>query len=100
MSFSSKDVCKRVVEYIAKYYVILGHVDGICFAGGIGENSISTREQIMEELEPLGIKLDSNANDIRGEFKLISANDSKVPCYIIPTDEELMIARDTYSFIK
>ena len=90
---------KRVVEYIAKYYVMLGKVDAICFAGGIGENSIETRKQIIEKLACLGIKLDEEANNVRGEFRLISTNDSSVPCYIIPTDEEVMIARDTYSFI-
>ena len=91
---------KRAIEYIAKYYVMLGGVDGLCFAGGIGENSSSTRKAILEGLSVLGIKLDEEANNVRGEFRLISSTDSKVPCYIIPTDEEVMIARDAYSFIK
>ena len=90
---------KRAIEYIAKYYVLLGHVDAICFAGGIGENSISTRKEILNGLECLGIKLDEKANDIRGEFKLITTKDSSVPAFIIPTDEEVMIARDTYELI-
>lgn len=91
---------KRAVEYIAKYYVELGKVDAICFAGGIGENSISTRKEIVKKLECLGIKLDENANDTRGEFKLITTKSSSVPVYIIPTDEEVMIARDTYDLIE
>lgn len=90
---------KRVIEYIGKYYLELGKVDAICFAGGIGENSISTRKQIIEGLKCLGINLDAEANNIRGEFKLITTNDSKIPCYVIPTDEEVMIARETYKFI-
>ncbi|MDD3392913.1 MAG: acetate kinase [Bacilli bacterium] len=89
----------RIVEYIAKYYVKLGHVDAICFAGGIGENSMATREAVMNKLAALGVKIDNDANNVRGEFKLISASDSKIPVYIIPTDEEVMIARDTYNFI-
>ena len=91
---------KRAIEYIAKYYVELEHVDAICFAGGIGENSISTRESILKGLKCLGIKIDEKANDVRGEFTLITKKDSSVPCYIIPTDEEVMIARDTYNFIE
>ena len=63
---------KRAIEYIAKYYVLLGHVDAICFAGGIGENAIGTRKEIINGLECLGIKLDEKANDVRGEFKLIT----------------------------
>lgn len=91
---------KKIVEYIAKYYVELGKVDAICFAGGIGENSISTRKAVLDKLNCLGIKVDEEANNVRGEFRLISSSDSSVPCYIIPTDEEVMIARDTYSFVK
>ena len=91
---------KRAIEYIAKYYVELGHVDALCFAGGIGENSISTRKDILDGLKCLGIKIDEKANDVRGKFTLISKNDSSVPCYVIPTDEEVMIARDTYNLIE
>ncbi len=90
----------RVIEYIAKYYVELGHVDALCFAGGIGENSISTRKEILEGLACLGIKFDEKDNDFRGEFKLITKKDSSIPCYVIPTDEEVMIARDTYNLIE
>ena len=91
---------RRVVEYIAKYYVLMGGADAICFTAGLGENSISTRKSIIERLSVLGIKLDEEANNIRGEEKLISAKDSKVPCYVIPTNEEVMIARDTYDLVN
>lgn len=90
----------RVVSYIAKFYLELKHVDAITFSGGIGENSIMTRAQILEGLEPLGVVLDSDANDVRGEFRLITKEGSKIPCYIVPTDEEVMIARDTYKYSK
>lgn len=90
----------RVVSYIAKFYLELKHVDAITFSGGIGENSIMTRTQILEGLEPLGVVLDSDANDVRGEFRLITKEGSKIPCYIVPTDEEVMIARDTYKYSK
>ena len=89
----------RVVGYIAKLWCPLDGCDAICFAGGIGENSIMTRKQSMEGLTSLGIEVDEEANDVRGEFRLITKEGSKIPCYIVPTDEELMIARDTYRLI-
>ncbi len=90
---------KRIVEYIAKYYVLLGGCDAIVFTAGVGENSISTRKQIIEKLGVLGIKLDEEANKVRGVEQKITTDDSLVPAYIIPTDEELMIAKDTYALL-
>ena len=89
----------RVVEFIAKFWCSLKNVDAICFSGGIGENSILTRAQIIEGLSALGIILDEEANDVRGEFRLITKEGSSIPCYIVPTDEEVMIARDTFNLI-
>ncbi|MDD2377634.1 MAG: acetate kinase [Bacilli bacterium] len=97
---AQKMYIKRVVEYIAKYYVLLGGADAICFSAGVGENSAKTRKDIIDSLAVLGIKLDEEANQTRGEEKLITTADSTVPCYIVPTDEEVMIARDTLKFIK
>ena len=91
---------KRVVEYIAKYYVELGGCDAIIFTAGVGENSISIREKIIEGLLPLGVELDKEANNVRGKEALITSKDSSIPVFIIPTDEEVMIARDTYFFCK
>lgn len=91
---------KRVVEHIAKYYVLMGGADAIVFTAGLGENSVYTRKQIIDRLSCLGIYLNEEANNVRGEECLITTNDSKIPCYIIPTDEELMIARDTYELVK
>lgn len=90
----------RIVGYIAKLWCPLKDVDAICFAGGIGENSIMTRKQIIDGLSALGIEIDETANNVRGEFRLITKKDSKIPCYIVPTDEEVMIARDTFNLIK
>lgn len=89
-----------VAQYIASYYVELGGCDALCFAGGVGENSINSRKEILEAISVLGVKIDKEANDVRGVEKLITTEDSSFPCYIVPTDEELMIARDTYDFIK
>ena len=97
---AQKMFVNRCIDYIAKYYVKLGGVDAICFAAGLGENSITTRKQIIDGLKALGIKLDEERNNVRGKEKLISSDDSTVPVWIIPTDEEVMIARDTYNFVK
>jgi len=90
---------KRIVEYIAKYYVLLGGCDAIVFTAGVGENSVDTRKQVIEKLAVLGIKLDEEANNVRGIEQKITSDDSSVPAYIIPTNEELMIAKDTYSLV-
>ena len=90
---------KRIVEYIAKYYVLLGGCDAIIFTAGVGENSIDTRKSVLEKLEVLGIKVDVEANNVRGIETKITTDDSSIPAYIIPTNEELMIAKDTYSLV-
>ena len=90
---------KTVVDYIAMYYVELGGVDVIAFTAGLGENAIPVRKMICERLECLGVKLDEKANDTRGEEIKISTKDSKIDVYVIPTNEELMIAEDTYNLI-
>ena len=87
---------RRIIDHIAKYYVELGGCDAIVFTAGIGENSAHTRREVIDGLAVLGIKIDEEANDCRGVERLITTEDSSIPCYIIPTNEELMIARDTY----
>ena len=89
----------KIVSYIASYCCLLGGADVICFAGGVGENAITERRNIINKLAPLGVKLDADANNVRGVVTKISSDESKVLCYLIPTDEELMIARDTYNLI-
>ena len=92
-----------IVNYIAKYYVELnGRIDAIAFTAGVGENAPHVRRMVIDRLQCLGFKIDREKNDeIRfGKEGIISAVDSKIPVYVIPTDEEVMIARDTYKFIN
>lgn len=96
---AQKMYVRRVIDYIAKYYVELGGCDAIIFTAGIGENAIHTRREIMDGLSVLGVKADEEANNCRGKEMLITTSDSAIPCYVIPTDEELMIARDTYNLV-
>ena len=91
---------QKIVDYIAKYYVLLEGVDAIAFTAGIGENSVNVRKGVVDKLKVLGIKLDEEKNNIRGKEQLITTSDSSIPVYIIPTDEEVMIARDTYNLIE
>lgn len=91
-----------VKKYVGMYMAVLNGADAIVFTGGIGENSAEAREQILENMENLGIILDKekNTNFKRGQIELISATNSKVKVYVIPTDEELMMARDTLNIVK
>lgn len=89
-----------IAQYIAKFIVTLNGVDVITFAGGIGENGFEERERICNYLECFGIKLDPEKNKIRGEEAEISTADSKVKIYIVPTNEEIVIARDAYELTK
>ena len=91
---------KRIVSYIAKYFVFLKEVDAITFSGGIGENASLTRKMIVDELSCLGIVLDEEANSKREDEFIISSKDSKTKCYVIKTDEEVMIAKETYDLAK
>jgi acetate kinase len=90
---------KTVVDYIASYYVELGGADVIAFTAGLGENAIQVREKVCDALECLGVKIDKKKNETRGEEIKLSTSDSKVQVYVIPTNEELMIAEDTYNLI-
>jgi acetate kinase len=85
----------RIQKYIGAYTAALGGVDTIVFTAGIGENDAKMRRDILSGMEWLGIKLDEEANSCRGEEKKISAPDSKVEVWVIPTNEELVIARET-----
>ena len=92
----------KIVDYVAKYYVKLGgEVDAICFTAGGGENDDIIREEAINKLYPLGIYLDEEKNKEtivrKGVEGIISSNESKIPVYVLATDEELMIARDTYN---
>jgi len=84
----------RVVRYLGQYTFEMGGVDAIVFTAGIGENAANVREAIIEHLEFLGIKMDKEANDVRGVERVISTEDSSAAVLLVPTNEELEIARD------
>lgn len=91
---------RRITDYIAKYYFEMKGCDAIVITAGVGENAILFRRKLLESLDILGIKIDEeNINKAGVEVK-ITTDDSKIPCYIIPTDEEVMMARETYEFLK
>lgn len=90
----------RTKRYIAGYMAEIEKVDAIVFTGGIGENSIEMREEILKGFEQFGIKIDQEANKVRGGEHVISTEDSKVKVMVIATNEELMIARDTQDLVK
>ena len=91
---------KRVKKYIGAYAAEMNCVDAIVFTAGLGENGIEDRLAIASNLEVLGVKMDAEANNVRGKETVISAADSKVKVLLIPTNEELMIARDTLELVK
>ncbi len=96
---------RRIVDYIAKYYFELKGCDAIVFTAGIGENGPYEREKVLEALDFLGVKLNAELNNQIASYKeihegKITTDDSTISAYVIPTDEEIMIARDTFHFAK
>ena len=89
----------RVKKYIGSYAAALGGVDTIVFTGGIGENDTETRKRVLRGLEFLGFQLDESKLNVRGKETVLSTPDSKVKVIVVPTDEEMMIANDTYEII-
>lgn len=89
-----------VQKYIGAYTVAMGGVDAIAFTAGIGENSIVARERILEGVACLGVEVDKEANNVRGVDRLITTANSKIKAFIVPTNEELAIARDTLNIIS
>ena len=94
-----KMFANRAKRYVAGYMAEIGNLDAIVFTGGIGENSATMRADIMKGFEQFGIKIDSERNNVRGGCHLISTDDSKVKIFVIATNEELMIARDTKKLV-
>ena len=90
-----------IVGYIAKYFVELGSLDALCFTAGVGENAPHIRRMVIDRLSCLGLKIDKEKNEEMrfGKEGIISSDDSICPIYVIPTDEEVVIARDTYKLI-
>ena len=91
---------KKVKKYIGSYAAEMNGVDAVVFTAGVGENGIGMRADIMANMDFLGMKLDEEANKVRGKERVISTEDSKVKILLIPTNEELMIARDTLELVK
>ena len=90
----------RVIKYIGAYAAAMNGVDAIAFTAGIGENNIKMRKDVCSSLTYLGVKLDEEKNNVRGEERIISADDSKVQVLLVPTNEELAIARETLALVK
>ena len=91
---------QKIANYIAMYNNLLNGADVITLTAGIGENSINMRKMVIDRIKSLGVFVDDAKNDFRGEFRLISTDDSKIPVYVVPTNEELMIAIDTMELIS
>ncbi len=92
--------CNRVKKYIGAYTATLCNVDALVFTAGIGENSVSIREKICEGLECVGIKIDKELNNVRGKEAIVSKDLTSTAILVIPTNEELMIARDTLELVQ
>jgi len=90
----------QIKKYIGSYAAAMGGVDAIVFTGGIGENDASVRADVCADMEWMGLKFNAEANKVRGKETLLSAEDSKVQVWLIPTNEELMIARDTRDIVE
>ena len=90
----------RVIKYIGAYAAAMNGVDALAFTAGIGENNIKMRKDVCSSLTYLGVKLDEEKNNVRGEERIISADDSKVQVLLVPTNEELAIARETLALVK
>lgn len=86
---------KRIADYVASYWLYLGGCDAICFTAGMGENLKHLRLNVAKRLAPLGVEIDEKLNDTFSDERIISTPTSKIKLYIIPTNEEVMIARDT-----
>ena len=95
----------KIVDYIARFYMKLGgNVDAICFTAGGGENDPIIRSEVMKKLAPIGVIADEEKNNEtivrKGIEGIVTTDDSSIPVYVLGTDEELMIARDTYDIVK
>ena len=92
--------CYDVKRYIGQYLALLGRTDVIVFTGGIGENGIEIRRRVLSDMEHLGIRLDETRNRENQPESKISADDSPIAVYVIPTNEEIMIARQAYQVLE
>ena len=86
---------QKIANYIAVYNNMLNGADAIVFTAGVGENSARMRKMVIDRVKSLGVKLDDNLNNVRGEYRKISSEDSSIDVFVLPTNEELLIAQDT-----
>ena len=86
---------QKIANYIAVYNNMLNGADAIIFTAGVGENSARMRKMVIDRVKSLGVKLDDNLNNVRGEYRKISSEDSTIDVFVLPTNEELLIAQDT-----
>ncbi|MCG3651045.1 acetate kinase [Aliarcobacter butzleri] len=94
-------MCNRVKKYVCSYAGLLGGVDAICFTAGIGENSDIVREKVCHNLEFMGVEIDKDKNQIKNhQIREINKESSKTKIFVIPTNEELVIAQDTFNLVK
>ena len=89
----------RVIKYVGAYIAAMNGVDAIAFTAGVGENDADTRKEVCDSLTYAGVKIDEEANNVRGKATMISAPDSKVKVMLMPTNEELAIARETLALV-
>lgn len=99
-ALAMKEYCYIIAQYIGKYVAAMNGVDVITFAGGVGERGIDERKEICSYLTFMGVELDEEANNVKAEERKISKPGSKVKVWIVPTEEELMIARETMELVK
>lgn len=97
---ASKAYCYNIACYIAKYAVSMNGIDAIAFTAGVGENQVSIRKCICEHLKWMGVEIDEEANNVKSEEKEISTKNSKIKVWVVPTNEELVIARDTKAIVE
>jgi acetate kinase len=92
--------CRRIKKYVGSYYAVLGTVDAIVFTAGVGQNSAGVRAESLEGLERLGVLIDAERNDARGDGnRIVSTDDSPVAVLVIPTNEEWQIAREALAVV-
>jgi acetate kinase len=91
---------RKIASYIASYNCLLDGTDAIVFTGGLGANSQMIRANVIQMISALGVKIDESKNNVRGIEQKISDSTSTIDCYVIPTNEELLIVRETYDLIK
>ena len=93
-------IAYRIAKYVGAYAAAMNGADIICFTAGLGENNAGLRKAVCDHLGFMGVEIDDARNDVAGEERLVSSDSSKVKVYVVPTNEEVMIARDTAAIVS